>query len=68
MIHTIFDVKSVLACTIVNPVWLAVLGKGSICTFSKPTKNSHGDLMVLPRFGPDNWELPAVKADKVGLV
>ncbi|KAH8114512.1 P-loop containing nucleoside triphosphate hydrolase protein, partial [Phellopilus nigrolimitatus] len=31
--------------TVVNPAWLSALGKGSMCTFSKPTKNSSGDFM-----------------------
>ncbi|KAF8917814.1 P-loop containing nucleoside triphosphate hydrolase protein [Mucidula mucida] len=51
--------------TIVNPAWLASLGKGSLCTFSKPVKNNVGVMMVVPRFGPEGWELPAVKADLV---
>ncbi|KAG7443024.1 P-loop containing nucleoside triphosphate hydrolase protein [Guyanagaster necrorhizus] len=51
--------------TIVNPVWLASLGKGSLCTFSKPVKNNVGNMMVIPRFGPEAWELPAIKADLV---
>ncbi|KAJ7573380.1 P-loop containing nucleoside triphosphate hydrolase protein [Mycena floridula] len=38
--------------TVVNPAWLSSLGKGSLCTYSKPVKNSTGVLM-----------LPAVKAD-----
>ncbi|KAJ7600578.1 P-loop containing nucleoside triphosphate hydrolase protein [Mycena floridula] len=49
--------------TVVNPAWLSSLGKGSLCTYSKPVKNSAGVLMVTPRFGPDAWELPAIKAD-----
>ncbi|THH11168.1 hypothetical protein EW145_g835 [Phellinidium pouzarii] len=51
--------------TVVNSAWLSALGKGSMCTFSKPTKNSLGVLMVIPRFGPDAWELPAVKAQTI---
>ena len=51
--------------TVVNPAWLASLGKGSLCTFSKPVKNNLGVMMVTPRFGPENWELPSVKADLV---
>lgn len=47
--------------TLINPVWLSTLGKPTLCTFTKPTKNSKGDLMVLPRFGPDQWELPPIK-------
>ncbi|KAK0464536.1 P-loop containing nucleoside triphosphate hydrolase protein [Desarmillaria tabescens] len=45
--------------TVVNPAWLASLGKGSLCTFSKPVKNNVGNMMVIPRFGPEAWELPA---------
>ncbi|KAI0283970.1 P-loop containing nucleoside triphosphate hydrolase protein [Russula aff. rugulosa BPL654] len=41
-------------------VWLK--GK-SLCTFSKPFKNKAGDMMVTPKFGPDGWELPPVKAE-----
>ncbi|TFY66717.1 hypothetical protein EVG20_g4366 [Dentipellis fragilis] len=48
--------------TIVNPAWLSSLGKGSLCTFSKPMKNSAGEMMVIPKFGPRGWELPPVKA------
>ncbi|KAI5122781.1 hypothetical protein M0805_000125 [Coniferiporia weirii] len=51
--------------TVVNPAWLSALGKGSMCTFSKPTKNSSGELMVIPHFGPDRWELPAIRADTI---
>ncbi|KAG5648122.1 hypothetical protein DXG03_006076 [Asterophora parasitica] len=49
--------------TVVNPVWLSTLGKPSLCTFSKPTKNMAGVMMSIPRFGPEGWELPPVKAD-----
>ncbi|KAI0269827.1 P-loop containing nucleoside triphosphate hydrolase protein [Gloeopeniophorella convolvens] len=49
--------------TVINPAWLSSLGKASLCTFSKPFKNKAGELMVTPRFGPDGWELPPVKAD-----
>ncbi|KAG6839336.1 hypothetical protein C0991_003507, partial [Blastosporella zonata] len=49
--------------TVINPAWLSSLGKPSLCTFSKPTKNMEGVLMTVPRFGPDGWELPPVKAD-----
>ncbi|KAI0304429.1 P-loop containing nucleoside triphosphate hydrolase protein [Multifurca ochricompacta] len=48
--------------TLINPAWLPSLGK-VLCTFSKPFKNKAGDLMVTPKFGPDGWELPSVKAD-----
>jgi len=49
--------------TIVNPAWLASLGKPSLCTFSKPIKNNAGTLMVIPHFGSEGWELPAMKAE-----
>ncbi|KZT19476.1 P-loop containing nucleoside triphosphate hydrolase protein [Neolentinus lepideus HHB14362 ss-1] len=49
--------------TVINPAWLANLGKHSLCTFSKPVKNSKGVLKVIPRFGPAGWELPAIDAD-----
>ncbi|KAF9077697.1 P-loop containing nucleoside triphosphate hydrolase protein [Rhodocollybia butyracea] len=49
--------------TVVNPAWLSSLGKTSLCTFSKPLKNSAGVMMVTPHFGPDGWELPPVKAE-----
>ncbi len=51
--------------TIINPVWLSTLGKGTLCTFSKPVKNNIGVLMTIPKFGPDGWELPAIKASIV---
>ncbi|KAJ7675833.1 P-loop containing nucleoside triphosphate hydrolase protein [Mycena polygramma] len=51
--------------TVINPAWLSSLANGSLCTFSKPTKNAQGDLIVIPRFGNDNWELPAVKASSM---
>ncbi|KAL5501491.1 ECM16 [Sanghuangporus vaninii] len=51
--------------TVVNPAWLSALGKGTMCTYSKPTKNNSGKLMVVPRFGPEGWELPAVKAETI---
>jgi ATP-dependent RNA helicase DHX37/DHR1 len=49
--------------TVINPAWLSSLGKPSLCTFSKPIKNSAGMQMVIPRFGPERWELPPLKAD-----
>ncbi|KAJ7044117.1 P-loop containing nucleoside triphosphate hydrolase protein [Mycena alexandri] len=49
--------------TVINPAWLSSLANGTLCTFSKPNKNANGDLMVIPRFGNDGWELPAVKAE-----
>ncbi|EJC98118.1 P-loop containing nucleoside triphosphate hydrolase protein [Fomitiporia mediterranea MF3/22] len=51
--------------TVVNPAWLSALGKGTLCAYSKPAKNSSGELMVIPRFGPEDWELPAIKADSM---
>jgi len=48
--------------TIINPAWLSVLGKDVLCKFSKPIKNNAGEFMMIPRFGPDAWELPAIKA------
>lgn len=51
--------------TVINPVWLSSLGRPSLCTFSKPVKNSAGVDMVVPRFGPDSWELPPVKLSNV---
>ncbi|KAI0320190.1 P-loop containing nucleoside triphosphate hydrolase protein [Amylostereum chailletii] len=51
--------------TVINPAWLASLGKPSLCTFSKPFKNRAGDLMVTPKFGPEGWELPAVNAKSI---
>jgi len=52
--------------TAINGSWLSSLGK-NLCTYSKPLKNIHGDLMVIPRFGPQAWELPAIKA-KNGII
>ncbi|KAJ3747262.1 P-loop containing nucleoside triphosphate hydrolase protein [Lentinula detonsa] len=49
--------------TVINSAWLSSLGKSSLCTFSKPTKNNAGILMVVPHFGPDAWELPPIKAE-----
>ncbi|KAJ8080565.1 putative ATP-dependent RNA helicase DHR1 [Marasmius tenuissimus] len=51
--------------TVVNPAWLSSLGKSSLCTYSKPFKNSSNIQMVVPHFGPDGWELPAVRAESV---
>ena len=48
--------------TVINPSWLSSLGKDTLCTFSKPVPNNVGTLMTIPRFGPQGWELPAVKA------
>ncbi|KAH7909031.1 P-loop containing nucleoside triphosphate hydrolase protein [Hygrophoropsis aurantiaca] len=49
--------------TAINSAWLPTLGKPALCTFSKPAKNSAGTLMVIPRFGPDAWELSPIKAE-----
>ncbi|KAK7048361.1 P-loop containing nucleoside triphosphate hydrolase protein [Favolaschia claudopus] len=51
--------------TVINPAWLSSLASGSLCTFSKPSKNQEGELVVIPRFGGEGWELPAIKADKI---
>jgi ATP-dependent RNA helicase DHX37/DHR1 len=51
-----------LGLTIINPAWLSVFGKDVLCKFSKPIKNNAGEFMMIPRFGPDAWELPAIKA------
>lgn len=51
--------------TTINPAWLVSLGKSSLCTFSKPIRNSKGAMMVIPRFGPSNWELPPVPFEKI---
>ncbi|KIJ64431.1 hypothetical protein HYDPIDRAFT_28376 [Hydnomerulius pinastri MD-312] len=48
--------------TLINPAWLSTLGKSTLCTFTKPAKNSAGVMMTIPKFGPDQWELPPVKA------
>ncbi|KAJ7644132.1 P-loop containing nucleoside triphosphate hydrolase protein [Roridomyces roridus] len=48
--------------TVINPAWLSSLANDALCTFSKPTKNIAGEIMVTPRFGPDGWELPPIKA------
>jgi ATP-dependent RNA helicase DHX37/DHR1 len=50
--------------TVVNPAWLSTLGKPSLCTFSKPAKIMGGTMMKIPKFGPDGWELPAVKVQE----
>jgi ATP-dependent RNA helicase DHX37/DHR1 len=48
--------------SLINPTWLSTLGKPTLCTFTKPAKNSAGVLMTIPKFGPDQWELPPIKA------
>lgn len=50
--------------TVINPAWLSSLGKPTLCTFSKPVKNSAGVQMVIPRFGPERWELPPLRVDR----
>jgi ATP-dependent RNA helicase DHX37/DHR1 len=52
-----------IGVTVVNPSWLSTLGQPVLCTLSKPIKNEKGVMMCIPRFGPDAWELPPVKAD-----
>lgn len=54
-----------LGLTIINASWLSALGKGVLCKFSKPVKNNAGEFMTVPRFGPDAWELPPIKASDV---
>lgn len=49
--------------TIINPNWLSVLGRDTLCSFSKPVKNDFGVMMTIPKFGPDGWELPAINAN-----
>ncbi|EKM79367.1 hypothetical protein AGABI1DRAFT_74345 [Agaricus bisporus var. burnettii JB137-S8] len=50
--------------TAVNPAWLSSLSRATpLCTYSKPFRAADDVLMVIPRYGPDNWELPAVKAE-----
>lgn len=57
-----FDNPPFVGLTITNPGWLSSLGKDTLCTFSKPVPNNVGTLMTIPRFGPQGWELPAIKA------
>lgn len=55
---------SSVGLTVVNPAWLSSLSKGtSLCTYSKPFKGIDGVLMAIPRYGPEGWELPAVKVE-----
>lgn len=50
--------------TAVNPAWLSSLSRATpLCTYSKPFRGANDVLMVIPRYGPDGWELPAVKAE-----
>ncbi|KAH0832998.1 P-loop containing nucleoside triphosphate hydrolase protein [Lanmaoa asiatica] len=48
--------------TLINSAWLSTLGKPTLWTFTKHAKNSAGVLMTIPKFGPDQWELPPIKA------
>lgn len=50
--------------TLINPAWLSTLGKQTLCIFTKATKDSKGNLMTTPRFGPDQWELPPIKVSR----
>jgi len=45
--------------TVVNAAWLANLGK-TLCTYSKPIKKQDGSSVIIPHFGPQGWELPAI--------
>lgn len=58
----LIDADKFEGLTVINPAWLSSLGKQSMCTFSKPSRNNAGVMMSIPRFGPDQWELPPVKA------
>ncbi|KAG9079618.1 putative ATP-dependent RNA helicase DHR1 [Ceratobasidium sp. 370] len=53
--------------TRVNPSWLPALGP-SLSTYSKPLKVAAvaktGKVVVVPRFGPYDWELPMTMIDK----
>ncbi|KAG8713137.1 putative ATP-dependent RNA helicase DHR1 [Ceratobasidium sp. 394] len=53
--------------TRVNPSWLPTLGP-SLSTYSKPLKVATvaktGKVVVMPRFGPYDWELPMAMIDK----
>lgn len=62
-LYTENDIDGYEGLTVINPAWLSFLGKSSLCTFSKPTKNSAGILTAVPHFGPDGWELPPIKAE-----
>jgi ATP-dependent RNA helicase DHX37/DHR1 len=58
-----FNFLDISGITIVHPAWLASLGKGTLCTFSKPTKSKDGSYVITPCFGPQGWVLPTMKAD-----
>jgi ATP-dependent RNA helicase DHX37/DHR1 len=53
---------SLKGLTIINSSWLPTLAKDTLCSFSKPVRNNLGTLMTIPKFGPEGWELPAIKA------
>ncbi|KIJ54659.1 hypothetical protein M422DRAFT_73568 [Sphaerobolus stellatus SS14] len=46
--------------TIINPAWLPTLAP-TLCTMSKPMKLSVDVSVVIPKYGPQNWELPPIK-------
>lgn len=46
--------------TVINPAWLPKLAP-SLCSTSKRVKAFGGGSLIIPRFGPDSWELPAVR-------
>jgi len=56
----------VIDLTTVNPAWLHVLGP-TLCTFSTKKQTTASKLitsasvMSIPHFGPEGWELPAIK-------
>jgi hypothetical protein len=52
-----------IGVTIINPAWLSSLGKATLCSFSKPAKNSLGILTTTPYFGPERWELPSINVE-----
>jgi ATP-dependent RNA helicase DHX37/DHR1 len=63
--HVVAVVSYILQdLTVVNPAWLSTLGKPSLCTFSKPVKTMGGTTIMIPKFGPEGWELPPVKVQE----
>jgi len=58
----LFAEEVLLGLTIINSSWLPALAKDTLCSFSKPIQNSLGVPMAIPKFGPEGWELPAIKA------
>ncbi|GJJ07821.1 hypothetical protein Clacol_002026 [Clathrus columnatus] len=46
--------------TIINPAWLPKLAP-SLCSTSKRVKTFDGKVLIVPRFGPELWELPAIR-------